>query len=393
MDECQISDTNSIGFCLLPSELIKNILFSLALPEIIHMKLVNKFLAYVISDKNFIRECNLRSRLATWLFVYKKRWRHDTTIHGFSDQSNRWFKISIDDLMRKVMFYPGEDIYLLSASGNIFLFASNTQKAVFAVNLVSKAVKKIPPCPLGPRGTSSWRRSGMKLVSGSSGSGLFRFLFVELVESRPFLFEYNSETDKWESREAAEIYGNYITAGKDCMFLNAVNGPYENLVVAVETEYKSPVILRPRLGSNGGQQSSCRSWVNINDRRQVYGDGHMMMMRWQGAEKMDRRVKILSSIEIWGISLKSGNWEYVTNVPSEIMKQIGKPYGVMIGCLEARDGIIRAVLMSNFEGLWEIIWLTYDKVRSVWGWVALPDCKMKGSNLAGITFSSGLSLT
>ncbi|XVF34744.1 hypothetical protein REPUB_Repub18cG0085600 [Reevesia pubescens] len=392
MDECQNSDTNSLGFCLLPSELIQNILFSLALPEIIRMKLVNKFLAYVISDQNFIRECNLRSRSVTWLFVYKKRWRRDATVHGFSDQSNRWFKISIHDLMKQVIFYPSEDIYLLTASGNIFLFASNGQKAVIAVNLVSKAVKKIPPCPLGPRGTSSWRRSGMKLVPESSASGHFRFLFVELVENCPVLFEYNSETDVWQSTEAREIYGNCNFPGNNCMFLNALNGPYESLVVAVGSEYNSPMILRPRLG--GQQSSRAFSWVNINDdRRDVYGDGHMMIMRSRGVDNMDRRVKTLSGIEIRGISLNSGNWEYVSDVPSDIMKQIGKPYGVMIGCLEARDGIIRAVLMSNFEGLWDIIWLTYDKVRNLWTWMALPDCKMKGSNLAGITFSSGLSLT
>ncbi|XWS26931.1 hypothetical protein CRYUN_Cryun26dG0072400 [Craigia yunnanensis] len=391
MDQCQNSDTNSLGFCLLPSELIQNILFSLALPEIIRMKLVNKFLAYVISDQNFIQECNLRSRSATWLFVYKKRWRRDATIHGFSDQSNRWFKISIEDLMKQVIFYPGEDIYLLTASGNIFLFASNSQKAVIAVNLVSKAVKKIPPCPLGPRGTSSWRRSGMKLVPESSGSGHFRFSFVELAQNCPVLFEYNSETDKWQSIEARERYGNF--PGNDCMFLNALNGPYESLVVAVGSEYNSPMILRPRLGNGGQQPSTAFSSDGTNDRRHVYGDGHMMIKRSRGIDNMDRRVKMLSGIEIWGISLNSGNWEYVSNVPSDIMKQIGKPYGVMIGCLEARDGIIRAVLMSNFEGLWDIIWLTYDKERSVWNWVPLPDCKMKSSNLAGITFSSGLSLT
>ncbi|XVF49259.1 hypothetical protein PTKIN_Ptkin03bG0254200 [Pterospermum kingtungense] len=391
MEDCQNSDTNSLGFCLLPSELVQNILFSLALPEIIRMKLVNKFLSYVISDQNFIRESNLRSRSAAWLFVYKKRRRRDATIHGFSDQSNRWFNInSIDDLMKPVMFYPGDDIYLLTASGNIFLFASNTQKAVIVVNLVSKAVKKIPPCPLGPRGTSSWRRSGMKLVTQSSGSGHFRFLFVELVGNCPVLFEYNSETDKWQSTEARENHGNF--PGNDCMFLNALNGSYESLIVAVGSEYKSPIILRPTL-VNGAHQSSTTtfSWVNISDRKHVYGDGHMMIMR----SSMDGRVKMLSSIEMWGISVNSGNWEYVSSVPSDMMKQIGKAYGVMIGCLEARDGKIRAVLMSNLEGLWDIIWLTYDKERSVWACMALPDsdCMMKGSNLAGITFSSGLSLT
>ncbi|TYI21913.1 hypothetical protein ES332_A06G070600v1 [Gossypium tomentosum] len=383
MDEYHSSDTNALGFCLLPSELIQSILFSLALPEILRMKLVNKFLSYLISDQDFIRQCNLRSRSATWLFVYKKRWRRDAILHGFSDQSNRWFKICIEDLIKQVVFYPDEDIYLLTASGNIFLFASNSQKAVIAVNLVSKAVKKIPPCPLGPRGTSSWRRSGMKLVPESSDSGHFRFLFVELVGNSPVVFEYNSETEKWQCREAREGKGNF--AGNDCMFLNAHNAPQESLVVAVGSEYIPPQILRPRFG-NREQQAS---WVNVNDRRHVYGDGHVMTMR----SRDQRRAKVLCSIEVWGISLRSGNWEYVSNVPSEIMEQIGKPYGVMIGCLEARNGRIRVVLMSNYEGSWDIIWLTYHQQSGVWNWVLLPDCKMKGANLAGITFSSGLSLT
>ncbi|XWS70642.1 hypothetical protein CRYUN_Cryun03dG0064200 [Craigia yunnanensis] len=219
---------------------------------------------------------------------------------------------------------------------------------------------------IGSTRTSSWRRSGMKLVPESSGSGHFRFLFVELVENYPVLFEYNSETDRWQSIEAREIYGNF--PGSDCMFLNALNGPYERLVVAVGSEYKSPAIQRPSLENGEQQSSSTFSWVNINNRSQVYGDGHMMILRSRGVDNMDRRVKMLSSIEMWGISLNSGNWEYISNVPSDIMKQIGKPYGVIIGCLEARYGIIRAVLMSNFEGLWDIIWLTYDKERSLWAW-------------------------
>ncbi|KAE8682876.1 DELLA protein SLR1-like [Hibiscus syriacus] len=394
MDGCQNSDTtNTLGFCLLPSELIQSILFSLALPEIIRMKLVNKFLAYLISDRDFIRQCNLLSRSATWLFVYKKRWRRDATIHGFSDQSNRWFKVCIDDLMKKVLFYPGEDVYLLTASGNIFLFASNNQKVVIAVNLVSKAVKKIPPCPLGPRGTSLWRRSGMKLVPEPSGSGHFRFLFVELVENTPVVFEYSSETEKWHYREARESHENILA--NDYMFLNAVNSSHESLVVAIGSEHTQPFILRPRFGNGEHQSATAFSWMNINDRRHVYGDGHMMIMKSIGLDGSDHRraAKALSSIEMWGISLESGNWEYVSSVPSKIMEQIGKPYGVMIGCLEARAGTIRAVMMSNYEGLWDISWLTYEKQSNTWNWMWLPDCKMKGANLAGITFSSGLSLT
>ncbi|KAE8705820.1 hypothetical protein F3Y22_tig00110415pilonHSYRG00014 [Hibiscus syriacus] len=167
MDGCQTLGTNNdtLGFCLLPSELIQSILFSLALPEIIRMKLVNKFLAYLISDRDFIRQCNLRSR---------------------------------------------------------------------------------------------------------------------------------SETQKWHCREAEE--SNENIQANDYMFLNAVNGPHESLVVAVGPGHAQPFILRPRLRTGERQSATMFSRMNINDCRHVYGDGHMMA------------AKALSSIEMWGTSLRSGNW-------------------------------------------------------------------------------------
>ncbi|GLT28949.1 hypothetical protein SLA2020_038490 [Shorea laevis] len=78
-------------------------------------------------------------------------------------------------------------------------------------------------------------------------------------------------------------------------------------------------------------------------------------------------------------------------VPSDLMKRIKKPYGAIMGFLEERDGVIRIVLVSNFEGLWDIIWLFYDRREGNWNWIPLPDCSMKGLNMAGITFSSGLT--
>lgn len=381
--------TDAIGFCLLPSELIQNILLYLALPEIMAMKLVNKSIAYVISDQNFLRECNLRSKSATWLFVYKKRWLRDAVLQGFSDQSTRWFKIAVADLLKPVIS-PGEDFYFLTACGNIFLFVCHTRREVIAVNLVSKTVKIIPASPLGARGTSSWRRSGMRLLS--SGSDHFRFLFAELVEHRPVLFEYSSETDTWKSVEATETVENLTHVGRrevDDIFLNVRNGPHESVVIAAGSQ--SPVILRPRFDGVVGMGSR----GSATDRMHVYGDGYMMIVRskWVDLEKIRARVRMLGGVEIWGLSPNGRQWEYKSRVPIDIITQINKPYGVMMGCLKKAEGIIKIALVSNYECSWEIIWLSYDIGRDNWSWLPLPDCKMKGLNMAGIAFSRGLTFS
>ena len=395
MDNHRNSTTSAIGFCLLPSELIQNILLYLVLPEIIQLKLVSKSIAHLISDQDFIREYNTRSRSTTWLFVYKKRWPRDLMLHGFTDQSERWFQIPIAKSLRPIVS-PGEDLYFLTASGNFFLFVSNTMKVVISVNLVTKTVKKIPPSPLGPRGTSSWRRSGMKLVAGPPGSDHFRFLFVELVENRPILFVYDSQSEKWESMEVKENVANLPCLSEresHYIYLSVINGRSESVLIVVNSHgtTSKPLILRPRFGGGGvddGQLTVRFSWGNVIDRLHVYGDGHMMIMISDGIDKM-----MLTGIELWGLRLDGRYWQYISKVPSKLMEQIKKPYGVMVGCLEERDGIVRAALMSNFEGLWNIIWLTYDIKTRHWIRVIVPDCKMKGSNMAGIAFSSGITLS
>ena len=395
MDNHRNSTTSAIGFCLLPSELIQNILLYLVLPQIIQLKLVSKSIAHLISDQGFIREYNIRSRSTTWLFVYKKRWPRDLMLHGFTDQSERWFQIPIAKSLRPIIS-PGEDLYFLTASGNFFLFVSNTMKVVISVNLVTKTVKKIPPSPLGPRGTSSWRRSGMKLVAGPPGSDHFRFLFVELVENRPILFVYDSQSEKWESMEVKENVANLPCLSEresHYIYLSVINGRSESVLIVVNSHgtTSKPLILRPRFGGGGvddGQLTVRFSWGNVIDRLHVYGDGHMMIMISDGIDKM-----MLTGIELWGLRLDGRYWQYISKVPSKLMEQIKKPYGVMVGCLEERDGIVRAALMSNFEGLWHIIWLTYDIKTRHWIRVIVPDCKMKGSNMAGIAFSSGITLS
>lgn len=393
------SSTNDIGFCLLPSELIERILLGLALPEIIRFKLVTKNIAAIISNRDFVRQFNSRWGSTTWLFLYKKRRRCDSVLDGFADQSDRWFRFSISDLLKPVIF-PGEDLFFLTASGNLFLFASNTLQSVITVNMVTNTVKKIPPSPLGRRGTCSWRRSGMKLVPGPTGSEYFRFLFAELVDNRPVVFEYDSEIAKWRSMEAKEDVrslprvdereGNYI-------FLTLINRVSESVVIAIKPESNTPLILRPRLDGRRNENRQLTvgfSWGNRIDLLHVYGDGFMMIVKSDGLDRANSGgVRMLSRIEMWGMGIDGRQWEFISELPNSLMQQINKPYGVMTGCLEVRNCIIKAVLMSNFEGLWDIIWVCYDIGRKEWKWVPLPDCKMKGLNMAGIAFSSGLTLS
>ncbi|KAI4335789.1 hypothetical protein L6164_014399 [Bauhinia variegata] len=398
-DHRQNSAPNAIGLCLLPSELMHSIFLSLVLPEIIRLKLVSKSFSHIISDQSFIRECNSRSSSTTWLFVYKKRWLRDAILHSFTDRSDRWFRIPITELLKPINFHS-EDLYFLMASGNFFLFASNTVGQVIAVNLVTMTVKRIPPSTLGPRGTSSWRRSGMKLVTGRPGSDKFRFMFAEFVENRPVLFVYNSETEQWESTVAEE---NNVGCpprgshkGAESIFLNAMNGPRESVLIASTPDCDAPVVLRPRFDgrrvADDGQLTVGLSWGNAMDRLHVYGDGYMMIVESEGGVERNRNKRVVRGIEMWGVSSDGRRWEYVSRVPNELTKEMEKPYGVMMGCLEERNGVIRASLVSNCEGFWDIIWLSYHTMSKQWTWIPVPDCKMKGWNMAGISFSSGLTL-
>lgn len=380
MNNCRVPSTNTIGFCLLPSELIERILLRLALPEIIRFKLVSKTVSEIVCNRDFVRQCNSQWRPATWLFVYKKRRRCDSVLDGFSDRSDRWFRFSISDLLKPAIF-PGEDLFFLTASGNLFLFASNTLQSVITLDLVTNTVKKIPPSPLGRRGTCSWRRSGMKLVPNKNGSGHFRFVFAELVETRPVVFEYDSETDTWRSTEATDDptpERESLAFTRDHVFLTLINRGRESVVISVNSRDEAPAILRPRF-----------SWGNGIDRLHVYGDGFMMVVRSDGAGEGKR---IVVGIEMWGLGTRGTRWEFVSELPGDLLGRAKKPYRVMTGCLEGNNGTIKGVLMSNYEGLWDIIWVSFDFETREWKWVPLPECKMKGLNMAGIAFSSALTM-
>ncbi|XP_047329329.1 uncharacterized protein LOC124932707 [Impatiens glandulifera] len=362
--------TTALGFTLLPSELIQQIILNLSLPDITRLKPINKLINSITHETNFLKEYNARSSASTWLFLYRKPWHRNSILHGFSDDSNRWFKFRIDHLLHSKF----DDAYFLVAGGNIFLFALNSSRDVISVNPISGTTKRLPPSPLGPRDTSRWRRSGMKLLPGPPGSGHFKFLFTDLIHDHPFLFIYDSISDEWKSKEAREG----VREGKGGVVLSVVHRGNENIKIAYNNG--EAVILRPRLD------------VGVDGLR-VYGDGKMMIVGSEGGS-----VKMIKCVELYGLSLINDErkWEKISSkMPNELIEKIKRPYNVIMGCLEeTKNGkMVRAVLVSNYEGQMDITWLCYDMDKMTWTWVPLPDCQMKGSNMAGIAFSSsGLTL-
>lgn len=356
------------------------------------MKLINKYVLTTISDRSFIRQLNDGSQRDTWIFVYTRRWRRDNgVLHGFSDRSVRWFKIPVAEILTGEIF-PGEELYLLTASGNFLLFASNTHSGIIAVDLVGRSVRRISSCPLGPRGTSSWRRSGMKLVPDPSNPGHFRFMFAELVNNRPVLFTYHSNTTTWHTQEADDT-SNWDFKKNSNVFLSLYNRPHESLVMSVD-DGLFPAILRPRITHDAIRECPSSVGFSRNDLESqllhIHGDEYKVVIRLDTTEIS--KMKKMKSLEVWEISSNGENWELVSRAPSHVISN--KPCGVMMGCLERRLGVIRVALMTNHEGLWNIIWLDYDKERDKWEWVPMPHCRfLQGSNMAGISFSSGLTIS
>lgn len=237
----------------------------------------------------------------------------------------------------------------------------------------------------------------MKLI-GTNGSTHFMFLFVESVQNHPILFTYSSETDTWQIREAEE---NNVTSDEgDYIFLNLMNGTRDNVVIVVGLRTLTPVILRTRFNGSGTHPQEDPnptvgfSWGNLVDRLHVYGDGYMMIIRSNNDifNGVDRGTRVLGSIELWRLSRIGARWELASEVPAGLIGKFRRPYGVLMGCLESRAGILRAALVSNLEGSWDIIWLSYDQLSNKWNYILVPDCRMKGSNMAGIAFSNGLTL-
>lgn len=240
----------------------------------------------------------------------------------------------------------------------------------------------------------------MKLVAsptGPTGSTHFRFMFAEFVSERSILFVYDSINDSWRSIEAEEGDGDVgiEEEEKKRIFLNVINGRRESVLVVCRRDGGGAAVVRRRLvGGGGGGDMTMRvgfSWGNVIDRLHVYGDGYMMIVESEGG---DGKRRILKGIEMWGVKNNdnNGEWEFISKAPMDVMKKMERVYGVMMGCLEERDGVIRGSLVTNWEGVWDILWVSFVLDTNQWSWIPLPDCKMKGFNLAGISFSSGLTL-
>ncbi|KAL5975239.1 hypothetical protein ACLOJK_031918 [Asimina triloba] len=382
---------NAVGLCLLPSELLQDIFLRLALPEILRLRSVSKTLSSVVSGDDFRHLYGRRSSSETWLFLYKKRSPREAALYGFNDRSGRWFRFPVAGILLPVV-PPGEDLYFLAASGDFFLFSSNNRRELIAVKLTSNTVKKIPASPLGPRGTSSWRRSGLKLIAGPPGSDSFRFVFAEMYENRPVLFVYSSITDTWQSLEASESGRAPRVSDGGTLFLSVVHRRRESLLICAGAGQEAPVVMRPRFEAGVFEERLAVGLIagNASDRLHVYGDGRMAVVRSGGFDGE----KVFGCVELWGLSSDGRGWELISRVPKGLVERerIRKRFGAMTGCLEERDGVIRVVLMSNYKGLWDLIWLAYDLERREWSWVPLPDNGTSGLNMAGIAVSSALRL-
>ncbi|XP_066312215.1 uncharacterized protein [Miscanthus floridulus] len=385
---------------LLPSELLHEILLRLAVPELLRVRSVARPLSGLISSPDFRRLYHLSSAssggggpAAAWLLLFKKLPPRDAAIRGFHGPSGRWFRIPVSAILAPAV-PPGEDLYFLAASASSFLFAANGSRELVVVDLTARAARRLPPSPLGPRGTSSWRRFGLKLVADPPGSNRFRFLFAELVNNTPFLFEYRSETDTWQESEAVlaeegaepaaapDGDGTYLCAahaGPDCVMVYA--GPRAD---------DRPVFFRPRFPNAAAAGHG-------GDRLHVYGDGSAAVVRSAAIDDPTSRtrVKVVTGVDLYGFGAGGsvgGDWELVASVPGDLVEGFRKPYAVMTGLLAEREGVVRLVLISNCRGAWDLVWLSYDRARREWRWVPVPDWgSSKGLNMAGIAVSSTFS--
>ena len=215
-----------------------------------------------------------------------------------------------------------------------------------------------------------------------------RFLFAELVNNTPFLFEYRSETDTWQQSESVLAEGN-SPASPDGTYLCAAHaGPDCVMVYAGPGAGDRPVFFRPRF-------PNAAAGAGHGDRLHVYGDGSAAVVRSAAVEDPAgrARAKVVTGVELYGFAGVGGDWELVGSVPGELVEGFRKPYGVMTGLLAEREGVVRLVLISNCRGAWDLVWLSYDRARGgEWRWVPVPDWGgSKGLNMAGIAVSSTFS--
>ncbi|KAF3791875.1 hypothetical protein EJ110_NYTH11848 [Nymphaea thermarum] len=362
------------GFSVLPSELIENIILRLPLPEIICLSSACKGLNSMISSVEFQRKYNKLSS-DNWIFVFKKQPFKKSTIFGFSSACNRWFRFPIAQLLEPVVS-PGEDIYLLAASAGFFLFSLNNCQELVVTNPVSKSTQKIPTNPLGRRGTSSWRRPSMKLI-GNRTSGSFKFMFIEDLGQGPVLYLYRSATNMWSITEAQEMTRQ---VKENMVFLTAAH------IVGVSLETNvAACIYRP--SSEEGSQGLSIGLLGayMTGPLHIYGDGRLVVVR---SESIDGRSRAIKEIEIWGLNLDGRKWKLFGRTPHSLLESVRKPFEVLTGRLEDREGVVRVILVSYFEGRWNMLWISYDSLKMDWHMAELPEFGMKGINIAGVAISS-----
>ena len=225
-----------------------------------------------------------------------------------------------------------------------------------------------------------------------------RFLFAELVNNTPFLFEYRSETDTWQQSEAvlAEGEGAEPAAraaapdgdGGGTYLCAAHAGPDCVMVYAGPRADDRPVFFRPRFPNAAAGHGG--------ERQHVYGDGSAAVVRSAAIDDPTSRtrVKVVTGVDLYGFGAGAvgGDWELVASVPGDLVEGFRKPYAAMTGLLAEREGVVRLVLISNCRGAWDLVWLSYDRARREWRWVPVPDWgSSKGLNMAGIAVSSTFS--
>ncbi|KAK1265172.1 hypothetical protein QJS04_geneDACA021364 [Acorus gramineus] len=360
-------DSAAVGLHLLPTELLHDILSRLPPSDLllllrsVSLSVFSPFAA----SPDFLRLHDSLHSSSAWLFLLHKHWPSHFSLRAVSDRSTHWLRLPLP---------PLDDPYLLAASGDDFLFSSNSHRELIAYNSSSRAYRRIPISPLGRRGTDSWRRSGLKLVPGPAGSGGFRFIFAELHQNKPTQFEYCSDTDAWRSLEAEEAAEARPIDG---LLLNIVNFEHESVLMRVS---ERPTVLRPRF--NNGSVGS--------DGLHVYGDGWVAVVR--SAEVAGEGGRVLKGVDLYGLGSDYREWEMVSSVPKAALLKVGRAFSVMRGCLEEKGGVVRVVLLSDFRGSRDLIWLCYERSRCEWTWIPVPETGQRGSNMAGMSLSSGLGL-
>ncbi|ERM97091.1 uncharacterized protein LOC18425041 [Amborella trichopoda] len=365
------ADENSSEICQIPGEILQSILLRLPFSDLLITRSTCKCLAGEISGQEF-RSLYDKTSQENWLYLYKKKPLKTSSILAYSDMCRRWFKIPIAGIFASAI-NSGEDLYLLAASKGFVLFALNRGGELVAGNLVSGAVKKIPAGPLGPRRTCTWRRYGLTMVAGTSS---FEFLFAESIGGQPVVFVYNSETESWRVI-IAKPFGNFSARKRE--ILSASHVGEHSTLVSIDRESDMASILRPKF------EGKIFSVYETH----VFGDGWMMVVKSEGFGTCGR---VMTHVEIWGLGLGGERWELRGQAPREMLERESRVYDVMMGCLEERESVIRAVLVSNLKGKWDMVWVCFDMMREKWEFNFLPQCDMEGGNIAGIAISSSLPL-